>query len=188
MVQTVNFPQAGVQPQVGHPIKFDAALTAVGAAGAAVSVTIPASSTRPNILGQIHYSYSMVASLTGFIQVEDGSGSIVWGPHAITATGHGVIDFTPPLAESSLLPIRRIMIGKLPTESFNPNSCKFLAPTRSSFPRFASAWRTSRYWPWSLPSNMEPNWGEKLKRSRPRPSSTLSVWNIQEMSETSTKE
>lgn len=75
---------------------FTADLQHAPAAATAAVVTLTADADSRNILGQIFWSYS-AAPTGGSIKVEDGAGSVVWGPHYITAAGIDSVTFNPPL-------------------------------------------------------------------------------------------
>ena len=80
-------------------IAWNSALRHVPAAATAAVVTIEADASRPNVISQIFWSYS-AAPTAGSLKVEDVSGTIVWGPHHITAGGPGQVDFMPPLCNA----------------------------------------------------------------------------------------
>ncbi len=75
---------------------FSSDLYAVSGGGAACAVTADADAARPNILRQIHCSYS-AAPTGGGVKVEDGSGTTVFQMD-ITAAGEHVFDFPDPRA------------------------------------------------------------------------------------------
>lgn len=65
-------------------------------AATAAVVTLNADTTKPNIISQIFWSYSATPT-GGSIKVEDEAGTVVFGPHYITAAGPGEVTFSPPL-------------------------------------------------------------------------------------------
>jgi len=83
--------------QLGMPddVDADATLQATGAGGAATTITIPADTARPNIIGQVGWSYS-AAPTGGNIKVEDASGTTIF-EQDVTAAGPGSFTFVPAL-------------------------------------------------------------------------------------------
>ena len=79
---------------IGVAVPF-ASSNHASADGAAV-VTLAANTTKPIVLGQIHYSYSAAPAAGSTLKVEDGS-TTVFEVH-VTAAGPGSFTFDPPLA------------------------------------------------------------------------------------------
>lgn len=100
MVRQLDFNSRGVDAQVNAAVQFDATLQHAPAVNTAAVVTIAADPLRPTILDQIFFSYS-AAPTGGSIKVEDGVGTVVWGPFAVTSAGLQSVTFSPPLCGSA---------------------------------------------------------------------------------------
>lgn len=70
--------------------------TVTGAAGGAATITYAAVAQRHHVIGAVYWSYS-AAPTGGSISIEDVSGTVVWGPFAITAAGPGYMPIYPAL-------------------------------------------------------------------------------------------
>ena len=81
-----------------QPIPASTADVHAPSSNTAAVVTYAAVSDRRHALGGVAWSYS-AAPTGGSLKIEDGSGNVVFGPHAITSAGPGVIYFTPPKLE-----------------------------------------------------------------------------------------
>lgn len=62
----------------------------------AAVVTLDADSVRANTISTISYSYSGTPT-NGTLKIEDGSGTTVFGPHAVAAAGLQQLNFDPPI-------------------------------------------------------------------------------------------
>jgi hypothetical protein len=85
----------------GFPIPMNSAsMNNAPAANTAAVCTCAADADRVNVLTSVQWSYS-AAPTGGSLQVESVSGTIVWGPHAITAAGLGSLRFDPPIMNTN---------------------------------------------------------------------------------------
>lgn len=65
------------------------------AANTAAVVTYAAIAERSHVVSGIAWSYAGAAPTGGSLKIEDGAGTLIFGPMAITAEGHGWIPFDP---------------------------------------------------------------------------------------------
>lgn len=98
MVQTKNT-QRSNRNSWPEGMAFDTGNRHAPAAATAAVVTIAADAARPIFLSQIWCSYSATPT-GGSLKVENGAGTVVWGPHHIPAAGPQQFDFMPPLCGS----------------------------------------------------------------------------------------
>jgi len=85
----MNVPsKPGVAGDVNAPAQATAAV-----------ITYAADPLRRHCIGALYWSYS-AAPTGGSIKVEDVSGTVVFGPLAITAAGPGYIPIDPPLCNN----------------------------------------------------------------------------------------
>lgn len=91
----LNIPAANIQLQLDQAVPFSQAAPdrATGAGGAGTVVTLNADPVRPNVISQIHCSYS-AAPTGGALQIEDGSGNVVW-KQSLGGTGPYEFNFVP---------------------------------------------------------------------------------------------
>ena len=68
----------------------------VGAGGAAAVATFDADSGRRNTIKQVHWSFSAAPAAGVYVQVEDGSGTVVWKMFVAAVAGHGSYSFDRP--------------------------------------------------------------------------------------------
>jgi hypothetical protein len=92
-------PQAsplGANARLKFPLEvpWDASLHNAPAAATAAVVTMAADALRPNVIAGIHCSYTAVPA-GGAVQIEDGSGTVVWKQYLAGAGPHQFL-FDPP--------------------------------------------------------------------------------------------
>ncbi len=97
MAEVLDFTLGGIEKNATPPLKLAAGNNSAPVAATAAVVTLAADPIRPNVVKQIFYSYGATPS-GGALQIEDGSGTIVWGPMPIGVAGLGTVNFDPPLA------------------------------------------------------------------------------------------
>lgn len=94
-VQTLNTSGVKQASQTAKiPVPF-ASSNHASADGAAV-VTLSANTTKPNVVGQVHYSYSAAPAAGSTLKIEDGATTVF--EQYVTAAGYGCVNFDPPLA------------------------------------------------------------------------------------------
>lgn len=79
-----------------------AADNAAGADNAASVVTYAAAAAKKHYLYGIFWSYDSDLTVVGTLQVEDVSGTVVFGPLPVTASGPGFLSFDPPIVSSAV--------------------------------------------------------------------------------------
>jgi len=77
-------------------VALDANNLVVSSGGGAAALTITADTQRPIGVAQIWVGYSATPT-GGSIKIEDGSGTVKWGPFPIAAAGTFEFTFDPPL-------------------------------------------------------------------------------------------
>lgn len=78
------------------PNLFSTADVAAPAANTAAVLNYAADAVKKHCLGGLCWSLDGAPAAGTTLKVEDGSGNVVFGPHAITQSGPGVVYFLPP--------------------------------------------------------------------------------------------
>lgn len=87
---------------LGRAIPSIAADNAAGADNAANVVTYAAVAAKRHYLHAVYWAYDSDLTAVGMLTVEDVSGTVVFGPLPITASGPGFLPFDPPIVSSAV--------------------------------------------------------------------------------------
>lgn len=87
---------------VGKAIPSVAADNHAPADNVAAVVTYAAVAGKRHYLYDIYWSYDSDLTVVGTLEVEDVSGTVVFGPMPITQSGPGPLHFDPPIVSSAV--------------------------------------------------------------------------------------
>jgi len=87
---------------IARAIPSVAADNAAAADNTANVVTYAAVAAKKHYLHALYWAYDSDLTVVGTLKVEDVSGTVVFGPLPITASGPGFLSFDPPIVSSAV--------------------------------------------------------------------------------------